>query len=350
MATITDIAKKANVSISTVSRVLNYDDTLSVTEETKRKIFETAEALNYTKYKTKRQKQLKAQSNPQKKNAKTIALFQWLAGGEELDDIYYMSIRMGAEKRAEELGYNLIKISSGQTSSLKNITVDGILGIGKFDNATLTEIMQLHENVCIIGTNFPLTHFDTVNTDFTQAAELALNHLFELGHRDIAFIGAEERENLYGYRPYRTPTTNAYLDVMTHMKLFKKEYFYVDENANLDIQTATRLTKKALATWQDHLPTAILAANDAMAIGVINELTAHGLQVPKDISVIGINDLSISQYVSPPLSTVKAFTEEMGEVGLDTLHTRMEHGGIARRVILSTELVIRQSTANPRKK
>ena len=64
------------------------------------------------------------------------------------------------------------------------------------------------------------------------------------------------------------------------------------------------------------LPTAILAYNDAFAIGVIHTLAAHGIKVPEEISVMGINDISISRYVSPPLSSVHAFTEEMGETGI----------------------------------
>jgi len=116
----------------------------------------------------------------------------------------------------------------------------------------------------------------------------------------------------------------------------------------LDVQTGEELTEQALALWQDRLPTAILAANDAFAIGVIHTLTAHGIKIPEDISVMGINDISVSRYVSPPLSSVQAFTEEMGETGLELLYNRIESPGIARRIFLSTQLVIRQSTAKPK--
>ena len=182
MATITDIAKVANVSISTVSRVLNYDPNLSVTEETKRKIFEAAETLNYTKYKTKNKNKqqeqltpnLSVQTAPQEPS---IAVVQWRSDDEELTDIYYMSIRLGAEKRAEELGYNILKVSQLEQHNLQGI--DGILAIGKFTQKTLQELQQLHPNLCVIGSNFPLEEFDSVNTDFYQATEIALTHLLE---------------------------------------------------------------------------------------------------------------------------------------------------------------------------
>ena len=334
MATITDIAKVANVSISTVSRVLNYDPNLSVTEETKRKIFEAAETLNYTKYKTKNKNKQQEQLTPNLSlqtapQEPSIAVVQWRSDDEELTDIYYMSIRLGAEKRAEELGYNILKVSQLEQHNLQGI--DGILAIGKFTQKTLQELQQLHPN-------------------FYQATEIALTHLLELGHEKIAFIGAEESENMYGFRRYKTPTTNAYLDIMQHYHLFNEDYFILKENGMLDVKTGEQLTEEALEKWGNDLPTAILAYNDAFAIGVIHTLAAHGIKVPEEISVMGINDISISQYVSPPLSSVHAFTEEMGETGINLLHKRIQMPSIPRRVLLNTELVVRQSTTSPRQK
>ena len=106
------------------------------------------------------------------------------------------------------------------------------------------------------------------------------------------------------------------------------------------------MTEEALEKWGNDLPTAILAYNDAFAIGVIHTLAAHGIKVPEEISVMGINDISISQYVSPPLSSVHAFTEEMGETGINLLHKRIQMPSIPRRVLLNTELVVRQSTTS----
>lgn len=349
MATITDIAHVAEVSISTVSRVLNYDPTLSVTEETKRKIFEAAEMLNYTKYKTKNKTRMaeNAPVNPvMPKTEQSIGIIQWRMDDEELEDIYYMSIRLGVEKRAAELGYNVLKVSQLDDPSIG--TVNGLLAIGKFTQEKVAELNALHQNLCVIGSNFPLEDYDSVNTDFAQATELALNHLLDLGHQKIAFIGAEESKNMYGYRQFKTPTTNTYLDMMQHHNLFDERYFIMKENSRLDVKTGEQLTEQALEQWQEDLPTAILAANDAFAIGIIHTLTAHQLKVPDTISVMGINDLSISQYVAPPLSTVHAFTEEMGEVGVNLLHERIQTPGVARRLFLSTELIVRESTTSPR--
>ncbi|MDK7979397.1 substrate-binding domain-containing protein, partial [Enterococcus faecalis] len=141
-----------------------------------------------------------------------------------------------------------------------------------------------------------------------------------------------------------------YLDIMQHYHLFNEDYFILKENGMLDVKTGEQLTEEALEKWGNDLPTAILAYNDAFAIGVIHTLAAHGIKVPEEISVMGINDISISQYVSPPLSSVHAFTEEMGETGINLLHKRIQMPSIPRRVLLNTELVVRQSTTSPRQK
>ncbi|WP_261805866.1 LacI family DNA-binding transcriptional regulator [Lapidilactobacillus luobeiensis] len=347
MATITDIANKAGVSISTVSRVLNYDSNLIVTEDTKRRIFEVAEELNYTKYKTKRQRRRKQnRSDEQAKAMKNIALFQWRSGEEELADLYYMSIRMGAEKKAAQLGYNLLKVATPGDAVIND--VQGSLCIGKFDEATIKKVLKISKNAVFVGTNFPTNGFDTVNSDFPLATTQALEYLLSLGHKKIAFIGAEERENMYGYRDYRTPVVNTYLDAMKYYGYFDPRYFSVDRDSELTVKTGERLMSANLAAWADDLPTAILTANDLMAIGVINVLNQHQIKVPTDISVMGINDAAFARYVNPPLSTVKVYTEEMGEVGLEMLDVRINRPMISRRVILSTQLVIRDSTAKPR--
>jgi Transcriptional regulators len=331
MATITDIAKESGLSIATVSRVLNYDETLSVTDETKKKIFEVAEKLNYTKYKSKR--------NNSSSNPRTIAVIQWLNEKEELGDIYYMSIRMGVEKRASELGLNIIKVSHLDENF--PTTIDGILAIGKFDQKTILHIKHLHKNICFIGTNYPLDDFDTVNGDFSQATELALLHLLQNGHRKIGYIGVEETNNLYGHRFYKSPNTNTYIDLMQHYGLFDDSYFFCQKTSKSNVSIGEEMMNTAITTLKDTIPSAFFISNDALALGCINTLHKYNFRIPEDISIISINDLAVSQFITPPLTTVKVFTEEMGEIGINTLYERILSPSISKRIILSTELIVR---------
>jgi Transcriptional regulators len=331
MATITDIAKESGLSIATVSRVLNYDETLSVTDETKKKVFEVAEKLNYTKYKSKR--------NNLSSNPCTIAVIQWLNEKEELGDIYYMSIRMGVEKRAAELGLNIIKVSHLEENFPSSI--DGILAIGKFDQKTVLHIKNLHKNVCFIGTNYPLDDFDTVNGDFTQATELALIHLLQNGHRKIGYIGVEEVNNLYGHRLYKSPVTNTYIDFMQHYGLFDDSCFFCKKTLAPNVSVGEEIMTAAITALGSTMPTAFFISNDALALGCINTLHKYNFHIPEDISIVSINDLSVSQFITPPLTTVKVFTEEMGEIGINTLYERILSPSISKRIVLSTELIVR---------
>ena len=334
MPTIKDIAEASNFSITTVSRVLNYDPTLSVTDETKKNIFETAEKLNYTKHKKKKQRI--------KENQKNIAIIQWLDTKEEIDDIYYMSIRIGAEKRAYELGYNLIKTTTRKNGIPDDI--DGVLAIGKFDQNDVTYISKTHDNVVFVGTNYPLDHFDTINGDFAQAAEIAINHLLEKGHRKIGFIGAENVKNLHGYRAHKSPAIYTYVDYMKQLGLFNDDYFFFKNTSDSNVDVGYQMTIAALDKLGEDLPTSFFVVNDGMALGVLNALKERQIKVPEDISVISINDLSVSQFVSPALTTVKIFTEVMGETGINVLKERIEtKDTLAKRITLSTKLIERET-------
>lgn len=340
MATIKDIATITNVSISTVSRVLNYDPNLAVTYETKRKIFETAEQLNYTKHIKKKKENKVSLTN--------IAVIQWLDSNEEIDDIYYMSIRIGVEKRAAELGYNVLKMTTEANGVPDD--VEGILAIGKFDEKSVNKIAQLNKNVVFIGTNYPLNGFDTINGDFSQATEIALSHLISHGHKKIGFIGAEDEQNLFGYRKYKSPAIYTFRDYMKAHQLFNESYFFFENSFESNLQVGYDLMNKALNTLQD-LPTAFFVVNDVIAIGCMNAIREHQLSVPQDISIISINDLSVSQFLTPALTTVKVFTEEMGEAGVNTLKERIEADQpISKRIILSTELIKRNTVKNLLKK
>lgn len=334
MATIKDIALATNFSISTISRVLNYDPTLSVTNETKKIIFETAEKLNYTKHIVKKQKSLEKQKN--------IAIIQWLDVNEEIDDIYYMSIRIGAEKQAFELGYNLIKTTT-QKNGIPDDT-DGILAIGKFSLDEVNKIAEMHENVVFIGTNYPLKNFDTINGDFAQAAEIAIDHLLEMGHQSIGFIGAENEENMHGYRSYKSPAIFTFVDYLKSKALFNDKHFHFKNTTESNVTVGYELMKEALSQKDKDFPTAFFIVNDAMALGSMNALKEANISVPKDLSLISINDLSVSQYLSPALTTVKVFTEDMGEMGINVLKNRIE--GInthPKRIMLGTQLIERET-------
>lgn len=339
MTTIKDIAKATNFSISTVSRVLNHDPSLSVTKDTKKIILETAEKLNYTKHKKKQLLKLQ-------KNQLNIGIIQWLSIEEELEDTYYMSIRIGAETKAKELNFNLTAINLNDDILPDNLS--GLLAIGKFSQKEVERITQLHENIVFIGTNYPLNEFNTVHGDFNQAAELAINHLIENGHKDIGIIATENPHNLYGHRKYKSPTIYTFIDYTKSLGLFNESFFFFKHATDPNFVVGQELMNEAIKK-KDYVgfPTAFFITNDAMAIGAMKVLSEHNISVPDDVSLIGVNDLSVTEFVTPPLTTIKVYTQEMGKTGVELLNNKIiSEENFPRKIVIRTKLIERETVKN----
>lgn len=137
MATIKDIAEKAGVSIATVSRVLNYDASLSVGEDTKKRIFEIAEALSYQK------------KSSRKKLFRRVAFIHWVTEAEELSDLYYMAVRHGIEEEAEKYHIHLLKYLLSEIDQIPN-DIDGIIAVGRFSKKTLNQLKMKSNHVILI--------------------------------------------------------------------------------------------------------------------------------------------------------------------------------------------------------
>ena len=182
MATIKDIAQKASVSAATVSRILNQDDTLSVTDETKQRVLKVAQELNYTKH-------LK---NTVEKSI-SIGIFQWYSVFQELEDPYYQAIRVGIEKYCADHNIHVVRAFQSDCNypdTLKDL--QGLICIGKFNKSQIKSFQKLNSNTIFVDMKTPKIYCDTINLDFQQAVTEALDYLYDLGHRKIAYLGGKE--------------------------------------------------------------------------------------------------------------------------------------------------------------
>lgn len=329
MATLKDIAKKAGVSTSTVSRVLNYDATLSVGEQTKKRIFEVAEALEY--------KNLK-RSTSKKKG--TVAIINWVSEAEELNDVYYMSIRMSAENKVKELGYDFIRIYD-QDELNNESSLAGIVAIGKYSQKQVKRLEQNDVPVCFVDFK-PNTGSDCVLVDFKSAIKRNIDFLINQGHTKVGFIGGEESFS-DGTGHWIDPREKVAREYLKQKKLYRTEYFFTGE---FRVEDGRKNMLAALENLtDDNRPTAFIAANDAIAIGCLKALYEKQVKVPEEMCLIGFNDISTAKYITPALTTVKVYTEEMGRTGVQLLHERIsEAREVSKTVILSTSLIEREST------
>lgn len=326
MATIRDIAKLAGVSPATVSRVLNYDQELSVAQETKQRIFEVAEKLNYTKHK-----------RANKIGKAVIRLVQWYDEAEELADLYYLSIRLGIEKKAEELN---IQVRRETLNELSDIQVSGTIALGKFDAEQIRQLKEIDENLLFVDFDGMSLGLNSMVVDFDQSVDLVIDHFIRHGHQKIGILSGEEKTK-HNLQPIEDPRLLAFKLKMKQINLYRPEF-------TLTAAFSMEAGKKAMADFlskTQELPNALFASSDALAVGAMQAIQAAGLRIPEDISVIGFNDVSVAKYVSPALTTIKVETEWMGELAVSTImDLAKEFSPVPRKIMLGTKLIQREST------
>ncbi|QGU94353.1 LacI family DNA-binding transcriptional regulator [Clostridium bovifaecis] len=332
MATIKDIAKLAEVSPATVSRILNKDTSLSVSENTRKRVFEAAEELDYIPVKRR---------NKGIYTSIKIGVIHWYSQKEELGDPYYVSITNGIEKECFNKKIEVITIFKNDDTFITNELndLDGVIAIGKFSKEDVEEFSVYSPIIIFVDSSPNEKKYDSVVIDFKKAMREVLEYLLEQGHNSIGFIGGREyvgqkRELIEDEREV------TYREFMKNKGIYNRRNMYIGRFTPED---GYGLMKEAVE--KGNLPTAFFIASDSMAIGAFSALYEHNISVPKDVSIIGFNDIPTSKYLVPPLSTVKVHTEFMGITAVGLLLERMNDGReISKKVVVPTELIIRESS------
>ena len=332
MVTIKDIAHAAGVSSATVSRVLNQDQAMSVSDETRTKIFTTAEQLGYKKSK---------RTNKRSKSSHRIAIIEWYTEQEELDDLYYYSIRLGAEKRAQELGYEVIRIFNNDSlTQLENI--DGIIAIGKFSPDKIKELETYSDKLVFVDSDTLNYGHSCVTTDFENSVINVIDYFINNGLKKIGMIAGQETSSDKSTL-LSDPRLNTFQSYLKQLKLYDPNLIKI---GSFSSEAGYKIMKKFIIELGDNLPQAFFAANDALASGALRALQEAKIPVPERVSLISFNDTSLAKYMYPKLSTVTVFTEEMGKQAIQILEQSFlkDSPSVAYMVKLATRLTIRESS------
>jgi LacI family transcriptional regulator, galactose operon repressor len=338
---IRELAKLSGVSVGTVSRALNgYAD---VRPETRERIIRLARELDYTPAAAAR-----ALST---RRSHVIGVF--LDTGEGHPDVqhpFFHEVLGGLKDAVGRAGCDLLLFASerpgngyGAHSYLKrcrhhNVEGTVLMGVDPED----PEVRRLvRSELATVGVDVQLDgpRTSSVMSDNVHGAALAVRHLHELGHRRIATItGLVETkpgaDRLRGYR-----------DGLRELGLAYRDEYVAYGDFYADSGTAAAAALLAL----DDPPTAIFAASDMMALGILGAASEAGLSVPRDISVVGFDDMQLVGHVQPPLTTIRQDKYGLGEAAavalLELASDKDESPGL---VILPVELIVRDSTASPR--
>ena len=323
--TISDIAKKTGYAKSTVSAALNNKP--GVKPKTREEIRRIAAEMNYVPNEFAR--------NLSMRTANTIGIIV-----RDITNPFYAKICRAVENIASGHGYttlllntdgirekeqDAIKVMSGQ------IVSGVIIDISGKDMDLLMELDKFGLPFVVFGAAARELAADSVEADDYDGAYQAAEYLYSCGHRKIGFVHGGT-ESVYSQRRMK-----GIQDALERNGL-KLEEKYIYHQAKT-IQEGYLIGKK-LADVQE-LPTAVIAYNDLVAVGIIRALEEKGMQVPEDLSIIGFDDIELMTF---PLTTVRIPEYEMGEKAAELLFDKISgKGGEPKEVLLNTELVVRKS-------
>jgi LacI family transcriptional regulator len=332
-ATITDVASEAGVHPSTVSRVLNGHAGSTIREATRERVLAAAEVLGYRPSALARSLRLK----------RTLTLGMLVP---DITNPFFSSIIKGAEDAARERGYNLILCNSEDQPEreaaylllLRERQVDGVLiASSQMADETIEGLRADSFPFVLVNRAAQDGEDLAVVVDNHAAAVEVVAHLAALGHRRVGHIAGPQntttgRDRREGYEA----------GVRAH-GLADEPALVVEADAFSEDAGDRALGIMLAGPAQ---PTAVFAANDLIAVGMLQRLRRIGVRVPDDLSIVGFNDIPLAGLLEPALTTVRVPQLAMGVAGAHLLIDRLEGRPIGEiRLTLPTELVIRASSA-----
>jgi DNA-binding LacI/PurR family transcriptional regulator len=339
MPTIKDVAKEAGVSIATVSYVLNNKEA-GITENTRRQVLDAVKRVGYTPNVTARN--LKA-------NRSRLIGYAWhevpLGQVNSVLDrfAYYLA------QAAEVAGYHMMTFTHPASDPVR--VYDDLVRTGRVDAFVLADTNTDDPRIrFLIDQGFPFVSFGQANpnwdfnwvdTEGRVGVQQAVEYLVQLGHQRIAMITWPEdslvgENRLAGYRDGL-----AQAGIAQHPTyIFRGEY---------SIETGKEAVRYWLQLPVDERPTAVIAVTDLIAIGVINEAQHQGMVVGETLSVIGYDDIPLTQYLRPALTTIQQPIPEIGRKIIEMLEATLAGEQIEERnVLFAPKLIIRDSAGPPR--
>lgn len=327
---ISDVAKRAGVSAATVSRVLNQSEL--VTEKTKKRVQQAIEEMNYT-------------PNAMAQNLRSRKTMKIGVVVSDIEVSYYAEIIKGIENMANSLDYNII-ICDAQNQKLKeyeyvsllqNRTVDGMIFVTPMmSNKEVIALVEDGYSVAVIGRFIEHEQIPCAFTDNVKIGKDVVDHLIEQGHEKIAFLSGyadaiDSYERLEGYMKALKEAGMPFIPELIDNGDFNEsggyEGFLRLHERNADL-------------------TAVFAANDEMALGVYKACKELFIQVPDQVAVVGVDNIRITRFITPNLSTVEQPKYAMGALLTEKLIDQMNGNEFKDKRYFKVEsnLLVRESS------
>jgi len=322
------VAQRAGVSTSTVSRALN--NLQVVKSSTRSRILKAAEELNY-------HPNLHARSLARGKSRILGIIVS------NMENPFFLDIYRTLEADAHARGQEVVVANTDYQSAQLVASVQLMLGLRVAGLAVIVSEMDEHLIQTVANSRIPAAFYDVgtpqknitnIRVDYRKGIKKTVSYLNSLGHRRMAFIG---HHSTLGPISERRNTFLESVHGLSHNA--EAKIFTAPDGLEGGRQAAYELLESGFR------PTAILCVNDFMAVGVMRQLRERGLQIPRDVSVTGFDNIKLAEFCSPPLTTVHIPREHIGHIIFDNIlgNSRSEHGS-GREIVIDPELVLRDST------
>lgn len=335
--TLKDIAQQAEVSTTTVSRILNGRETgVPIREETRQKVLSIAAELGY-------------RPNLMARALRGNRSFLLGVLAQNITSRFHSQILRGLSETAVERSYRVflghvqrqVNIAVDYGSMFEQSHADGILIVGQLDGDKdgLDQLTQPPRNVVGVSDRIEGQTFPGVYGDSVVGTQLGLDHLWALGHRRIMCVFDPSLAD----GVLRAEVYQRYMDA----KGVGEHIHLVTTSRTFQASTQTGLELFA-HIGEPTFPTAIFAATDAIAIGLVQAAFQAGVRIPEQVSIVGYDDIDFAEVMVPPLTTIRQSGFEMGQIAANLLIDMIEQkqpGDEVEDVVLQPQLVVRQSTA-----
>lgn len=331
-ATIKDVAKRANVSIATVSYVINNIN--KVIPETKERVLEAIEFLGYTPNGMARSL-VKNESNsiglliPTKSRLSRTIL---------MDNPFYQEFLSGVEFKARDYGFTTAILANEDAEkcidNIKRESFAGIIVLGLINSKIYNYLIKLEIPIVVIDQEIDIDKYYYINTDNEFGAYSAVKHLIEKGHKKIGLLTQDIQESIVHrdrYRGYKKALEESLIEV-------NEEFLFIEE---ISYEGGVRSADKVYDKINE--VTAIFSISDIMAMGLIKGLVKKNINVPKDLSVIGFDDIKYSKYFIPELTTISQDIFYKGEKSVEIIYKANSEIELEKKYITPIKLIVRES-------
>ncbi len=337
--TLKEIAVQAGVSVSTVSRIVNSPDDRFASKEVRDRVWSIIKKTGYTPNQTARELR---RGNTKAQGMPSCALACVLGRTRTLDDDpFFAQLARVIEQQAMEKGYPVrfsYSVFDMNTNAVPEkigpIKADGAIVLGRISSNYIDSLESYYKNLVYVGRNIISASCDQIICDGYEATQIAMKYLVACGHRRIGYIGETSNEVRY----------KAYLDMLSEYELDCSSDLVSNcpQNGAGGYQGAANLLGAA-----NPLPTAVFCATDIAAVAALRRFAEAKIKVPEQISIISMDNIELSGYVSPMLTTVGMPIIEMGNVAVQILIDRIrKQHKLPMKIFLPNKLAIRESVAN----